>query len=57
MITGPAHEADRGMCLPLPSAVKVQPLFQFTKKIVRLLLFALCLAFLPEQDDYSARIF
>ncbi len=33
------------MCLPLPSPFKVQLLFQLTKNVVRLLLFALCPAF------------
>jgi len=43
--------------LPLPSAFQVQPLFQFTKKVVRVLLFALCFAFLPEQDYDSTKIY
>ena len=55
MIPDPAHEADRGMRLPLARAFKMQPLFQLTKKVVRLVLSALYPAFLPEQDYDSGR--
>ncbi len=57
MIADPAREADHEMCLPLPSAFKVQQLFQLTKKVVRLVLFALCLFFLSKQGYEPASIF